>query len=200
MKNEKSRSHKHLALEQRKMIERYLDEGKTFARIARDMDVSPSTVYREVQRNRRFEGMSHSKGADRNDCEHLKSCRLKGICGHSLLWSECSNKLCRRCVVRKCQDYCDDYERRTCLTVKRAPLVCNACERYSRCTIERYRYFAESAQVSATRRNCDARRGFDLTARIRTPHTPTWFRCCTFWWQCRDTAGHSCSTAHFPLG
>lgn len=156
-------SYNHLDIDKRKYIERYLDEGKTFARIARDLEISPSSIYREVKRNRRCEWASHSKGADRNDCGHLKSCRLKGVCGLVTFHGECDTKLCRRCSMVKCRDYCNEYERRICPTTERAPLVCNACERFGRCTLERFRYCAETAQVSAERRNSDARRGFDLT-------------------------------------
>ena len=74
------KKYKNLTLENRKLIERYLDEGKIFARIAYDLDVAPSTVYREVRRNRRCEGSSQSKGADKTDCEFLKRVDCHVVC------------------------------------------------------------------------------------------------------------------------
>ena len=164
---EEKKTYKQLDLDKRKVIERYLDEGKTFARIAYDLDVDASTVYREVFRNRRCDGMSHSKGADKTDCEWLKSCKRQGVCDFDRpFWDgKCERKLCKRCHMIKCADVCQHYERRICPTVLRAPLTCNACERYPRCTIERFKYSAENAQASAERRNSESRRGFDLDSR-----------------------------------
>ena len=159
------KTYKQLTLDNRKMIERYLDEGKTYARIAYDLDVSPSTIMREVRRNRRCEWISRSKGADKTDCEHFKSCKVQTICDFERGFYEntCQRKLCKRCSMITCSDICPDYEKRICWNVLRAPLVCNACEHFARCTLERYRYSAGSAQVSAERRNAESRRGFDLT-------------------------------------
>jgi IS30 family transposase len=65
--------------------------------------------------------------------------------------------------MRKCHNICDDYERRECLTVTKAPFVCNACERFGKCTLNRFRYSAGSAQAQADRRCKEARSGIDLT-------------------------------------
>lgn len=158
------RSHKQLELEQRKMIERYLYEGKTFAVIAADLGVSPSTIHREVLRNRRDEGISHAGSADSTDCVHLKSCTLKALCGYERFpGCPCDTKLCKRCTMVHCAEHCSEYEKRVCRSVIRAPLVCNACDHFGRCTIKRYRYSAESAQHSAQTRRTEARCGFDLS-------------------------------------
>ena len=95
----------HLDLEGRKLIERGLDEGKTFTYIAREVGVEVSTIRREILRNRRSDGLSHSKGADKTDCAHLKSCKVRSLCDFY-----CDKRLCKRCVMRKCQDICNEYE------------------------------------------------------------------------------------------
>lgn len=158
MDNKDKRPRKHLDIEKRKIIEAGLTEGRTLTAIARDTEVQVSTIRREILRNRYNHGPSHTKGADRTDCAHLKSCKLKSICDFF-----CENKLCKRCEMRKCQDICMDYERRVCATVEHAPFCCNACERYGRCTLCRWRYSAEMAEAAAYRRSHDARSGIDMT-------------------------------------
>lgn len=149
---------KHLCFDRRKLIERGLDEGKAYTYIAHEASVEVSTIRREVLRNRRNDGVSCSKGADKTDCTHLKTCNVRNLCSH-----HCDKRLCKRCTLRKCQNICNDYERRECLTVMKAPFVCNACERFGSCTLNRFRYSAESAEAQANRRSKEARSGIDLT-------------------------------------
>jgi IS30 family transposase len=150
--------YKQLDLERRKIIEQGLGKNRTFTYIAREAGVSVSTIRREVLRNRRNDGMSYARGKDKTDCQHLKACKIKSLCD-----PYCEKRLCKRCEMRLCQDICNDYEMRICDTVEKAPFVCNACERYGRCTVERYRYSAESADAAARRRSAEARNGIDLT-------------------------------------
>ena len=160
---DKETGHKHLDLEKRKAIERGLDEGRTFTCIAGRAGVQVSTVRREVLRNRRREGPSQAKMAERNDCAHQRSCLLKEICSLARHNSSCGNRLCRRCTILDCKDVCLQYEARTCRTLSSAPFVCNACDHFGRCILQRYRYSAESAQHQAQRRSHDARCGIDMT-------------------------------------
>jgi IS30 family transposase len=173
MDDELASPKKQLDAERRRMIEQGLDESKTFSHIADRIGVWASTVRREVLRNRRCEGMSYAKGADKNNCAHLKSCHRKNICGAHLMWAHCGKRLCRRCEMTRCQNYCDDYETRICQTVLRAPFVCNACERYGRCTLERWRYLAGTAQHQAKRRSHGARCGIDMTSEEMAQLTDT---------------------------
>jgi IS30 family transposase len=163
MENTNEKYRKHLNIDQRKMIERYLYERKSFSFIAEDLGVCPSTVYREVKRNRRCEGVSHAAGADRNDCEHLKGCKIRGACGLITFDGHCDLRYCRCCNKTKCIEYCQEYKKRTCKTVLRAPFVCNGCDRFNRCTIDRFIYSAQNAQSNADWRNSEARRGIDMT-------------------------------------
>jgi IS30 family transposase len=158
MATKETKPYNQLDLEKRKLIEQGLSEGKTFTYIATETCVSVSTIRREILRNRRNDGMSYARGKDKTDCQHLKTCKIKSLCD-----SYCEKRLCKRCEMRRCQDICNDYEMRICGTVEKAPFVCNACERYGRCTIERYRYSAESADSAAHRRSTEARNGIDLT-------------------------------------
>ena len=158
MAEKKICNHPHLNKEKRCLIERGLNTRKTFTSIAQDIGTSVSTVRREILRNRRSDGPSRSKGADKTDCAHLRHCKVKNICEGCY-----DNKLCKRCYYTECQDICNDYEPRSCPTVEKAPFVCNSCDHYGRCTSIRYRYSADSAQAMADRRSTEARTGIDLT-------------------------------------
>lgn len=164
MGNTKKRSREHLTIDERKEIERSLYDNMSFASIARTLDKSPSTISREVYRNRRSEGPSSTRAADNTDCEHLRTCKIKGLCGHDYFCKENTTKLCKRCEVKTCHDLCDEYEKRLCPSVEHAPFVCNACKRYTHCTTKRFRYSAESAQAHARQRNTESRCGFNLTS------------------------------------
>jgi len=157
MPDDKTCAHPHLNIEKRESIERGLNERKTFTFIAQEIGTSISTVRREILRNRRCDGPSYSKGADRTDCAHLKHCKVRSICENCY-----ANRLCKRCHIN-CQNICNEYESRSCPTVENAPFVCNSCDRYGKCTTIRYRYSANSAQAMASRRSTEARTGVDLT-------------------------------------
>jgi len=157
MPDKEASAHPHLTQEKRELIERGLNERKTFTFIAQEIGTSVSTVRREILRNRRCDGPSFAKGKDRTDCAHLKHCKVKNICDNCY-----ANRLCKRCHIN-CQSICNDYESRSCPTVDKAPFVCNSCDRYGRCTTVRYRYSASSAQAMASRRSTEARAGIDLT-------------------------------------
>ena len=150
-------THPHLNKEKRDLIERGLNTRKTFTFIAQEVGASVSTVRREILRNRRSDGPSFSKGADKTDCAHLRHCKVKNICDGCY-----DSKLCKRCYM-KCHNICNDYEPRSCPTVEQAPFVCNACDHYGKCTSVRYRYSSDSAQSMADRRSTEARTGIDLT-------------------------------------
>jgi IS30 family transposase len=160
MSDDEKRPYGHLSAEARRSIEQGLDDNKTLSAIARAIDVNVSTIRREIVRNRRCDHASYSKGKDRTDCAYLTGCKVKGLCQPDYF---CDKRLCKRCQMRPCQDICQSYERRICKTVEGAPFVCNACSRYPRCTLERWRYSADTAQGTADRRARESRRGIDMT-------------------------------------
>lgn len=165
MSRKLKRSRARLDFDQRELIEQYLNESRSFAGIARDLGVSPSTIQREVRRNRRNEGISGSRrNADRTNCEHARTCKLKALCVRAQHGECFESKYCKRCTKEHCHNHCDSYEVRICPTIENAPFVCNACKRYYRCTLERFKYSARTAQSSADTRNSEARSGFDLTS------------------------------------
>lgn len=152
------KSYKRLTIEKRKYIERCLDEGNTFSRIAKELDVSPSTIAREVKRNRRYDGPSRRNSAEKCNCVHVGKCLVKKICKDECILSQKSHLRCKNCLHRKCFEICSKYRKNPCTR-----LVCNGCKRYFRCSLERHFYLAQSAQTLTSTRSFEARSGFDLT-------------------------------------
>ena len=149
--------YKHIGIEQRRIIESALNERESLAEIARRIGFEVSSVRREILRNRRDDGPSSSKNKEKNACAYLRTCKIRSLCANG-----CEKRLCRACQL-PCQEMCADYRPRTCKTVERAPFVCNACGRYATCSLQRFKYSAESADALARRRATESREGVDLT-------------------------------------
>lgn len=152
------KAYKHMGIEQRRAIECGLNDKRSLSEISRQIGFDVSSVRREILRNRREDGPSRSRGRDKNDCAHLRTCAVRGLCGNG-----CERRLCRRCEL-PCQAMgCTLYAARSCRTVERAPFACNACGRYGTCTLPRFKYSAESADAASRRRARESREGVDLT-------------------------------------
>ena len=123
-----------------RILEASLNDGLALTRAAARMGVAVSTVRRELLRNRRHDGMSKSANRDKNDCAFLKPCKVKNRCDR-----KGCRRLCRACPA-PCERFCGEYVPKLCETTAKAPFVCNACVRYSMCTLDRWKYSAESAQ------------------------------------------------------
>ncbi len=109
----------HLVLNQRRII---LEEVKFRHRqtdIAERINVSPTTVSRELKRNRIFL-KNHTK---RKTCKHLKSCKVKRLCEGKVCKDDCKN--CP--FLKNCESFCPDYSRQTCVKLDRFPYVCDGC-------------------------------------------------------------------------
>lgn len=113
---------KKLTYDDRKFIERSLDERFHFAYIARKLDVHQSTVKREVLRNRVVREGRINVNAPRNICKHKGICTVSGVCG-----PQCQAS-CKSCSKVKCNDRCELYEPRLCERLERRPYVCNSCD------------------------------------------------------------------------
>jgi len=135
-----------------------LDRRESIPAIASSLGVTPSTIRREILRNRDFVGPSNSVNKEKNDCAHNNDCSLQGLCRCVF-----TKMLCRRCK-KPCHTFgCPGYEPRRCTVASRAPFVCNGCRRYPICIQPRWRYSAKSAQASCDARAKESRRGIDMT-------------------------------------
>ena len=129
----------HLTQFERKMIEKYLNEGRTFQFIAQALHRHNSTISREITKHFEFKKIG-CHGNAFNDCRNRHDCTNRNLCAHN----NCMNKLCKRCT--DCYHHCPDYAQETCELLKKPPYVCNGCPTRSKCTLEKRFYFASHAQ------------------------------------------------------
>jgi IS30 family transposase len=118
--------------------------------------VSPATITREIIRNRRDDGVSHSVWRTNNRCAHRKSCDIHHLC------TGCERK-CSQCKADKCNRICKDYVEEACKRILGVPHVCNGCKSSGNCTLHRYRYSSSVAQRATDERARESRQGIDVT-------------------------------------
>lgn len=141
--NNKKYNQKHLSMTQRIWIEKGLNDKESFANIAKKIEKHPSTVAKEIKRNRFF--------PKRNEvfkplpCTRKKECQIRFLCEDL----DCVN-LCKGCykpsrAAKNCFDICQDYLPEVCSKVSKAPYVCNGCPKVKRCRLQHAFYSAKDA-------------------------------------------------------
>lgn len=152
---------KQLDLSDRLFIEDRIKLRDSFSEIARRLGVSPSTVSREVERNR----VPHSpayQACRENLCSRAAECTVAGLCGTGCLAP------CRKC--RKgpstCNALCPDFAPRPCPQLDRPPFCCNTCyRRYGGgCGHPTLFYDGRAADELARRRLSESRAGLGVSA------------------------------------
>ena len=156
MESDTESRYSHFSRETRRMVEAGLNNNDSLAKIALRVGMSTSSVSREVKRNRRFDGPSRTLNRDKNDCAFLRTCKERGVCG-----MKGCNRFCKSCT-KPCERVCPKYVRRICTSTEKAPFVCNGCAGYPTCSMDRWKYSAESAEKMCRERSREARSGIDL--------------------------------------
>ena len=147
----------HLNFEDRCDIATFLAERKPLSVIADRLDVSISTISREIRRNRECTG--YRRRSYQMRCMHYLNCELTGLCGKS----DCSY-VCRNCPKRMCRaGKCADFSEYICPKVAKAPYCCNGCTRKSDCRLKQYFYRPKQAQFKAEERLTKPRSGISLS-------------------------------------
>ena len=145
----------HLKIEDREDIEAGLTQGLNFKEIAYHLRRDPSTISKEVRRNRiRQEAVLFND--KRNNCIFAKTCKKQHVCENR----DC-RKFCRTC---HCNDLCPDFIPFVCKRHTRAPYVCNGCDEKKRCPADRYFYRAMTAQKRYQETLVSSRQGINATA------------------------------------
>lgn len=130
----------HLTFEDRKFIQRGLEEGLSKAQIAEDLGKSPSTISKEVRLHRKFRlTSSYGRGP-------AYYCVNKG-----------KFKNCYGCKIE-----CEYFLERTCKRRDRIG-VCNKCPERSRCYLDKYDYSAIKAHEEYLYTLSDSREGVNMT-------------------------------------
>lgn len=130
-------NNKHLSLDDRIKIEEGIVKGLRKFQIANSINKSPSTVAKEIKRNRKLKPRN-SFNDNINRCIHLNDCKV------------CYNK-------------CKDYEEEPCFRRDRFVGACNNCPSLSKCKLNKYFYKAKIAHGNYLYTLKDSREGVNLT-------------------------------------
>jgi len=144
----------HLKIEDLEDIEVGLNQGLNFKEIAYHLRRDPSTISKEVSRNRIRQEPALFNDT-KNNCLSAKTCKKQHICEKR----DC-RKFCRTC---SCNDLCPDFTPFVCRKHIRAPYVCNGCRDKKRCPADRYFYRAMTAQKRYQETLVSSRQGINAT-------------------------------------
>lgn len=131
---------KHLTIEDRYFIEDALNENCTLKSIAERLFKDPTTIFKEIKRNR-IAGARPSESFP-SRCNLHKECRIMTLCS-----TPCT-RLCKKCTTLNCYKNCPDYEAKKCLRVSKFPHVCNGCNQKINCHHQKYNYRAKVAHAN----------------------------------------------------
>jgi IS30 family transposase len=144
---------------ERARIEEMINEGARLSDIAFALGKNPTSVSREVKRNRvELRRVSTSKFM-RNPCAHRETCTKTNLCR-----ARGCTKPCSRCERVFCHERCADFSAWECARTRRWPFVCNRCAQRSTCPERRWVYEGARAQRIASSRASLSRQGLGIDA------------------------------------
>lgn len=157
MSNDIKGNHRHLTLSDRIFIEQELSQGSTFKSIAQVLHKDPSTISKEIKRS-----CEHHKAypywSKCRLCWNYMSCRKRNVCNSSYC-----KKACRYCYYKDPTTFCEDFIPYICNRPKEYPFVCNSCDHYNACPLDKAFYTAKFAQDMYEKTLVDSRKGINLT-------------------------------------
>ena len=151
---------KRIEYEDRKYIERKLDERFSMTYISTGVGVHVTTLKREIVRNRVVKEGRINVRRRRNVCKYRAICTVSGICN-----PYCQGE-CKSCGKHDCTVNCELFEPKHCERLDSKPYVCNGCELLDcggACDCQRMFYDAKAAQEKADDRQSESRRKIALT-------------------------------------
>lgn len=150
--------YKHLTFKDRNLIQSMLNDKCKLSAIADTIEKDPSTVSKEI----RAHITVVNKGGFRtnyNSCVHRFNCTKSHIC------IECHSarkfKLCKRCSM--CNAFCSHFEKEVCNKLSSPPYVCNGCSSRAFCSLQKYFYYADTAEQEYRKSLSDSRKGFSFS-------------------------------------
>lgn len=149
----------HFTREEREELQDLLLRNAKCGEIALRLGKDPTSVSREVRRNRKFDGRRYGCSKNSTLCSGFRECEVQGLCG------KCTGRKCSTCSRFDCTKTCASFDKMECRRTTRFPHVCNGCPKRSGCRLERYSYSAGVAQAKADDDASAPRRGIDLTGR-----------------------------------
>lgn len=148
---------KHLTLSDRTYIEQELYQGSSFRSIASTLGKDPSTISKEIQRNRIASKPNRSRSNCRG-CMNYDECTEQHVCGNA----KC-RYTCRKCYTTEPAFYCLYHKPWTCDCSAKPPYVCNSCTRFNTCILQKYSYVATKAHSSYEKLLSTSRSGINIT-------------------------------------
>ncbi|WP_294760753.1 IS30 family transposase [uncultured Gemmiger sp.] len=148
--------HKHLAYEDRLVIQQELENSTSLHKIAQRLCKSDSTISREIIRNRYQVKTSANHTAL---CAHVNVCAMVNLCS-----ADCNRTSCADCAEVCLSPRCPDYQPSHCTRLTKAPHCCNGCPQWAArtCRDVKFRYDAKRAQVVADDLLSESRRDVSL--------------------------------------
>ena len=142
---------------ERARIEEMINEGIPLAQIASALAKTPTSISREVKRNRIKRPMVTRSKFMRNPCKKREMCTKMKLCKRR--WCK---RLCAKCEDIFCHEKCDEFVLWHCEKLGRWPYVCNRCTWYSTCPEQRYSYNAKRAERMASSKASLPRKGIAI--------------------------------------
>ena len=132
-----SNKNSHLTLEDRRIIQKGIENGSSKQSIADTLGKDNSTIGKEIKNHR---SLAYSS-AYPIDC---------------VLFPKCKNR-----DTYQCNSNCASYKKFTCNRRDRSPGACNGCTKYRGCRFTKYRYIAESSHHEYRELLVDSRIGIN---------------------------------------
>lgn len=146
----------HFTLDDRIQIQSGLDQDIRLVDLARQLGKHPSSVAKEIARNRSRRMPPHFNDKARNNCIHRLNCRRRNVC-----MQDCQ-KRCSTCP--SCNHFCKDFVLDECHTWSHFPYTCNGCPRKRGCHREKFFYLAQFAEFKSRDLLKNTRSGIGLSA------------------------------------
>ncbi|MDO5329662.1 MAG: helix-turn-helix domain-containing protein [Coriobacteriia bacterium] len=156
----KRNTYNHLDEESRGVIRDMLYSGATARQIANVLDVSHTTITREIKRNRIIKIPNPRNANASLYCKHFNTCAQKNIC------VKCSSPYtyCKKCRKIKCFKACIKFEYIECPNTNKWPFVCPGnCSKSSNCKFPKSSYAATRAQAKYKDKLISSRTGINMT-------------------------------------
>ena len=145
-------SKSHLTEEERITIQTMLATKNSPYQISKVLGKSASTITREIENH------AENIKPEKYTCVDRDSCTIQRLCK-----GRYCTKLCSQCLTCDCTTLCKEYKVKVCDKILKSPHVCNGCDKYNKCKLERRLYKAIKAQKEYDTMLVDKRTGFDLT-------------------------------------
>ena len=160
MPKKKTYDQKHLSTSQRIHIEKGLNDGLSFAVIARKLDKHPSTIAKEVRKYRTFQNRELDP-AHLIRCARFKECSLRFLCDKPNCVKVCKFCYSNRFRIPACTAHCPEYLEPQCPSISKAPYVCNRCAKSRTCNKNKAFYIAQNADKSSQDLLVSCRKGIN---------------------------------------